>query len=359
MRRARSEFEGVVRRQMGLLQWPVLLLLGPAAFLLDQCCGTSSHSFRVFLTAVSEPDQGLPQFTVVGYVDDQPITHYESYTKKVLPLVSWMKEMEKERADYGKRQTQILQNEEPVFRGNLVTLQNHYNQTGGFHSLQCMYGCEVGPQNHRGGYFQFSYDGRDFISLDKETLTWTAAEAGAQVTKRSWDRDRARSRYWKASLEKECIEWLQRYLHYGKEVLQRTEPPVVKVTRQAHSDGMETLICQAHGFYPREIDANWRKDGEVWEEGTFRGVVAPNSDGTYHALVGIKINPKDRDCYRCHVEHDSLQEPLEVAWEEPASNIALILGCVLGAILLIAAAIAGIVLYRKWQAGYREAPTSD
>ncbi|XP_061476650.1 major histocompatibility complex class I-related gene protein-like [Rhineura floridana] len=343
---------------MGLLQWPVLLLLGPAAFLLGDCSGTSSHSFLVFLTAVSEPGHGLPQFTAVGYVDDQPIGRYDSNTKKVLPSVSWMKEMEKERADYGKRQTKILRKEEPEYRVNLVILQNRFNQTRGFHSWQCMYGCEVGPEGRKGGYLQHSYDGRDFISFDKETLSWTAAQPEAQVTKRKWERHRVHAQRWKASLEEECIEWLEGYLHYGKEVLQRTEPPVVKVTRQVYSDGMETLICRAHGFYPKEIDANWRKDGEVWEEDTFRGLVAPNSDGTYHALLGIQINPKDRDLYQCHVEHDGLKEPLDVAWEEPASNIAPIIGCVLGAILLGAAAIAGIMLYRKWQSGYKEVPTS-
>ncbi|XP_061465655.1 H-2 class I histocompatibility antigen, Q10 alpha chain-like [Rhineura floridana] len=126
-----------------------------------------------------------------------------------------------------------------------------------------MYGCEVGPEGRRGGYIQHSYNGRDFLSLYKETLTWTAAQPEAQVTKRSWDRDRAFTQHWKASLEEECIEWLEGYLHYGKEVLQRT-----------------------------------------------------------------------------------------------ASNIAPIIGCVLGAILLGAAAIAGIMLYRKWQSGFKEAPTS-
>ncbi|XP_061476649.1 H-2 class I histocompatibility antigen, Q9 alpha chain-like [Rhineura floridana] len=358
MRRERSEVGVLLWSEMGFLQWPVVLLLG-AALLLEECHGSSSHSLRYFYTAVSEPGQGLPEFIVVGYVDDQLFIQYDSSTRKTLPRAPWIKKVKGYKAGYWDRETEILQGTELLFRGDLVTLRNRYNQSGGFHSWQRMYGCEVGPEGRKGGYSQHGYDGRDFLSFDKETLSWTAADAGAQVTKRKWERDRAFTQYTKAYLEEKCVEWLERYLDYGKEVLQRTEPPVVKVTRQVDADDMETLFCQAHGFYPKEIDANWRKDGKVWVEDTFRGVVAPNSDGTYHALLGVKIDPKDRDRYWCHVEHDGLEKSLKVAWEEPASNIALILGCVLGAILLIAAGIAGIVLYRKWQAGYKEAPTSD
>ncbi|KAF7235025.1 Class I histocompatibility antigen, F10 alpha chain [Varanus komodoensis] len=83
---------------------------------------------------------------------------------------------------------------------------------------------------------------------------------------------------------------------------------------------METLVCQAHGFYPKEIDATWRKDGEVWLQDTFRGTVAPNSDGTYYTWLGIRISPQDRGRFWCHVEHDGLLEPLDVAWEQPSGE---------------------------------------
>lgn len=99
-----------------------------------------------------------------------------------------------------------------------------------------------------------------------------------------------------------------------------TEPPVVKVTRRTQYNGLETLICRVYGFYPKEMDATWRKGGEVWEQDTFRGGVLPNSDGTYHAWLSIEVDPKERDRYRCYVDHAGFPEPLIVAWEEPGER---------------------------------------
>uniref|UniRef100_A0A8D2JIY5 Ig-like domain-containing protein n=1 Tax=Varanus komodoensis TaxID=61221 RepID=A0A8D2JIY5_VARKO len=96
------------------------------------------------------------------------------------------------------------------------------------------------------------------------------------------------------------------------------EPPKMKLTRKAGQDDTETLPCWAHGFYPREIDMAWTRDGEVWLPDTFRGVLAPNSDGTYHAWVGIRIDPAERGRFRCRcrVKHDGLQNTLDKAWNE-------------------------------------------
>uniref|UniRef100_A0A670ZB99 Ig-like domain-containing protein n=2 Tax=Pseudonaja textilis TaxID=8673 RepID=A0A670ZB99_PSETE len=95
------------------------------------------------------------------------------------------------------------------------------------------------------------------------------------------------------------------------------EPPGVTLERSKTEmeDGMETHICRLDGFYPREIDASWRRDGEVWLEETFHGSLAPNADGTYHYWLSIRIDPKERGRYRCHVEHDGLPEPLDLALE--------------------------------------------
>uniref|UniRef100_A0A670HRR5 Ig-like domain-containing protein n=1 Tax=Podarcis muralis TaxID=64176 RepID=A0A670HRR5_PODMU len=279
--------------------------------------GSTSHSLRYFYTAVSEPGQGLPQFIDVGYVDDQQIIQYDSDTKEYLPRVPWMRKAEKEDPQYWHKQTQIAQGNQLAFRVSLQNLQNRYNQSRGIHTYQLMYGCELSSDGRKGGHHQYSYDGRDFIAFDKETLTWTAADTGAQVTKRKWDPDLAWNQGRKAYLEEICIEWLQRYLEYGNETLLRTgERGEGRGVQWGNYDGLETLVCQVHGFYPQEIEANWVKDGKVWQEGTLRGLVAPNSDGTYYLLLSVQIDPEERERFRCRVEHDSLEKPLDVAWEK-------------------------------------------
>ena len=82
------------------------------------------------------------------------------------------------------------------------------------------------------------------------------------------------------------------------------------------ADGILTLSCRAHGFYPRPIDVSWMKDGVAQNQDTQSGGIAPNSDGTYHTLVTIDARPEDWDKYQCRVEHASLQQPGFYSWGE-------------------------------------------
>ncbi|XP_062825518.1 H-2 class I histocompatibility antigen, Q9 alpha chain isoform X2 [Anolis carolinensis] len=341
---------------MGLSQEdPFLLLFGVSALLLGGSSGSSSHSLRYVYTSVSEPGQQEPQFFSVGYVDDQEFVSYDSKAKRRFPAVPWIRKVEEDDPEYWEQGSQLVWSAEQVFRMDLENVARYYNQSGGAHILQYMYGCELRKDGSKGGYDQLAYDGRDYISFDKETLTYTAADAPAQNTKRKWEAEPAIAQRNKAYLEDICIEWLQRYLDYGKETLLRTEVPEVKVTRKEDYDGMETLICRVGGFYPKEIDITWTRDGEVWMQDVFHGLVSPNSDGTYYTWRSVTVDPKERERYKCHVEHDGLPNPVDVAWEEPASNLGLIIGWVLGILLLIAV-LAGIAVYfRNSQDGYRAA----
>uniref|UniRef100_A0A8D2JKC8 Ig-like domain-containing protein n=1 Tax=Varanus komodoensis TaxID=61221 RepID=A0A8D2JKC8_VARKO len=290
--------------------------------LVKAACGeaaAASHSLRYFHTALSEPVQGLPQFVQVGYVDDQPIDLNDS-ARQELPQVPRM-ELHADGPWPWDRRSRAPWSAEQVSLANLATLQKYYSQSGGLHTLQWMFGCELRSDGSKGGYMQFGYDGRDFLSLDKEHLRWTAADATAQLTKRKWEAEPAIAQGWKAYLEGECVEWLRRYLEYGKETLQRTEPPEVKVTHQKSStENVETLVCQAHGFYPKEIEAAWTRDGENWEHGTFCNRVAPIPDGTYYISLYTDVEPEERGRYRCRVAHAGLSQPLALAWEGPAGE---------------------------------------
>ncbi|KAM6473933.1 major histocompatibility complex class I-related gene protein-like [Liasis olivaceus] len=297
--------------------WPrqaPLLLLGAAlgGFMPGGCCGSLSHSLYYFYLQVSEPSQGLPQFFIRVYLDDQPITRYDSLTRMMEPLVPWMEEVE----------SGTFLAPEWVFRADLEKLSKFSHQTGKLRIWQAMLGCELRKDGSQGGFLHYGYDGRDFISFNKETLRWVAAQPQAEKVKEKWDDNLGWSQRNKVFLENTCIEQLQKYLSCRNEALQRTEPPVGKVTHKAVSGTVEALICQAYGFYPKEISTTWRRDGEVCKYETFRRNVAPNSDGTYYVWLSIEIDPKERDLFRCHLEHDGLQEPLVLAWkEEPAETL--------------------------------------
>ncbi|XP_060541704.1 major histocompatibility complex class I-related gene protein-like isoform X2 [Pantherophis guttatus] len=326
-----------------------LVVVMVVVVLRESCFGASSHSLKYFYTGISEPSQGQPHFVTLGYVDDQLFSYYDSNSQRMEPRVSWMEKVGKEDPKYWDRNTQRERDSEEWFRENLENLRNRYNQSEGLHTWQRMVSCELQGNESKGGFWQYGYEGKTFITFDKETLTWVASNPQAQITKRKWDALRTQNQYIKSYLEGECIEWLEKYLSYGKETLLRTEPPVVTVSSKMEmEDGMETHVCRVDGFYPREIDASWKRDGEVWLQDTHHGPVAPNADGTYHYWLSIRIDPKERDRYQCHVEHDGLQDPLDVAIKE--SNLGLIIGCVVGGLVLVCLIVGILVFFRRNQA---------
>uniref|UniRef100_A0A8C5S6G6 Ig-like domain-containing protein n=1 Tax=Laticauda laticaudata TaxID=8630 RepID=A0A8C5S6G6_LATLA len=275
------------------------LALGSGAGVLH-AGGPLSHSLSYFYLHLPEPNQGLSQFLIRSYLDDQPIAHFDSLMGKMKPLVS------------GRLGTSAtLPGEEP-WTSFYHTL--HPGSPSGPHMCQAVLGCELQEDRSTGGFFCFGYDGRDFISFNKETLTWVAAQPQARKFKEKWEEDPGWSERNKFFLEETCIEWLQIYLSYKNKTQERTEPPVGKVTRKVVDESLEVLICQAFGFYLKEIRATWRRDGEIWEHETFRRNVAPNSDGTYYLWLSIEIDPKERDRFRCYLEHEGLQEPLDLAF---------------------------------------------
>ncbi|XP_015681189.2 major histocompatibility complex class I-related gene protein-like [Protobothrops mucrosquamatus] len=235
------------------------------------------------------------------HLDNQPIARYDSLTREMEPLVPWMERVE------------VKDFLEPdwVFRADLESVQNE-----GLHTWQAILGCELREDGSQEGYFHYGYDGMDFISFDKESLRWVAAQPQAEKIKEKWEDDPRWSQGNKVYLEENCTEWLQRYLSYGKKALQRSEHPVGKVTHKTASDNVEVLICQAFGFYPKEIQATWMRDREVCQYETLHRNVAPNSDGTYYVWLSIDIDPKEKDHYWCRVMPDDLQEPLVLAWKE-------------------------------------------
>ncbi|XP_063287546.1 H-2 class I histocompatibility antigen, Q9 alpha chain-like [Pelobates fuscus] len=301
-----------------------------------------SHSLQYYYTAVSVPGYGLPEFSVVGYVDGIQIDNYSSDTGRDVPVAQWL---EKEDPDYKERNTQIFKGAEAVFKHNVRTAMQRFNQTGGYHSVQNMYGCELRDDGSIGGYNQHGYDGKDFLALDTERWVYYPLSAQAQLTTQRWNSPEVRQgERNKNYLENLCIESLRKYIQYGKEELDRRVPPEVKVSDQK-ADGTTKLLCQAYGFYPRDVDVIWKKDGiEVPSDEAKK--VLPNTDGTYQITATVEVPPEEMDRHSCHVEHISLDKTLIVKWE-PKSN--LIMWIVIGVVSLavIGIAVAGFVMWKK------------
>ncbi|XP_032065692.1 major histocompatibility complex class I-related gene protein-like [Thamnophis elegans] len=343
---------GLPVARLGFLSAAVVLLLRGG------CADFSSHSLRIFYTVVLSPNLDESQCIVVGYVDDQLASSFDPSTRRMLPQVPWLLNVKKEDLHFSDFISQRASTMEWWFKTDLAILHSYHNSSRGIHSWQCKIGCQLSKDGHKQGHFQCGYDGENFISFDQKTLTWTAVNVHAQVTKRRWEADPLVIQNTNNFLEQECIQLLEKGLFYGKDSLLRKEPPLVKVSRRIQYNSMETLVCRIYGFYPKEIDATWKKDEEVWEQDTYRGGVLPNSDGTYHTWLSIEVDPKERDRYRCYVDHAGLPEPLILAWVEPAfvSNFGLIAGVigVVVAAVLIAAGVT-ICIKKRGRNAYRTA----
>ncbi|KAL1764257.1 H-2 class I histocompatibility antigen, Q9 alpha chain-like, partial [Sigmodon hispidus] len=206
---------------MGAMAPRTLLLLLAAALAPTQT-HAGSHSMLYFDTIVSQPGLGEPRYISVGYVDDTQFVRFDSdaETPRMEPRAPWM---EQEGTEYWEESTRISKSNEQVARVDLRTLLGYYNQSeGGSHTYQWMYGCVMGPDGSLlRGYTQFAYDGRDYIALNDDLTTWSAADTAAQITRRKWEREGAAERR-RAYLEGTCVQWLRRYLENGKDALLRT-----------------------------------------------------------------------------------------------------------------------------------------
>lgn len=70
------------------------------------------------------------------------------------------------------------------------------------------------------GYDQFAYDGADYISLNEDLSSWTAASGAAQHSRRRYE-DVDEAEVQRNYLERVCMDWLRKYLESGKDILLR------------------------------------------------------------------------------------------------------------------------------------------
>ncbi|XP_054557129.1 class I histocompatibility antigen, Gogo-OKO alpha chain-like [Talpa occidentalis] len=285
----------------------LLLLLAVAAAPRETRAGP--HSLRTFDTTMSRPGLRKPRFIVVGYVDDTQFTRFDSDSpgQSAEPQAPWAEQLGQEVWEEERR---ILRDQAQWSPVQLHFLRGLYNQSKTCsHTLQGMFGCEVGPDWRRlRGYLQFSYDGADYLALNLDLRSWTAVDMAAQITRLKWEEE-GRAERFRNYVEDKCLKWLRTFLEYGKETLQRTDPPKTSVTHHPTSEHQVTLRCWALGFYPADITLTWQRDGEDLTQEMELVDTRPGGDGTFQKWAALVVPFGEEQRYTCHVQHEGLLEP--------------------------------------------------
>ncbi|XP_033986911.1 H-2 class I histocompatibility antigen, Q9 alpha chain-like isoform X1 [Trematomus bernacchii] len=328
-----------------------LLLLGIVG---PRCTSARTHSLKYFYTA-SSGVPNFPEFVIVGLVDEVEMMHYDSNTKRAEPKQDWMNNITEEVPQYWERETQIFQGHQQVYKANIETVKQRFNQTGGVHIVQNMYGCDWDDETGEvKGYDNYGFDGEDFIILDLETESWIAPKPQAVLTKQKWEKNKAIMAQDKNYLTKICPEYLKNYVNLGRSFLMRTEIPSVSLLQKSPSS---PVSCHATGFYPDRALMFWTRDGEELHDNVDHGEILPNHDGSFQMSVDLDVSsfPAEHwDKYRCVFQLSGVKEDHVIVLDSAVIRtnrgnpllLLFIIGAVVAALALLIAGI-GFLVYRK------------
>uniref|UniRef100_A0A3Q3ETP3 Ig-like domain-containing protein n=1 Tax=Labrus bergylta TaxID=56723 RepID=A0A3Q3ETP3_9LABR len=296
------------------------------------------HSYKFFYTASSEVPN-FPEFVIVGMVDDIQAGYYDSNIKRVELKQDWMKKVTEDEAEYWEWLTERAVDHQQWFKVTLDILKRRFNQTGGVHIVQMMVGCEWDDETE------------DFIALDMKTWTWVAPQQQAVFIKQEWDKDKARIEYHKNYLTKDCVDWLKKFVNYGRSSLMRTDLPTVSLLQKTPSS---RVTCHATGFYPNRAMMFWRKDGEELHEDVDKGEILPNHDGSFQISADLQLPSDDWGKYDCVFQLSGVKEDIvtkldkreiKTNYVNPMNTVIPIIA-IIAALVLLGLAVIGYKKYR-------------
>uniref|UniRef100_A0A3B3C816 Class I histocompatibility antigen, F10 alpha chain-like n=1 Tax=Oryzias melastigma TaxID=30732 RepID=A0A3B3C816_ORYME len=312
-----------------------------------------THSLR-FLHTAAAGIPAFPEFVTVVLVDGQPFSYYDSQLRRELPRQSWT--LQAEEPDFWERRTNKSIVDEQVFRSKVEMIKPSFNQTGGVHIVQLMYGCEWDDETGSiKGRWQFGYNGEDLMALDLKTSTWTAPTPVATFRKHKKDKDKGWAIRMNNYLSQGCPDKLKKYVSYGKSTLLRTESPLVSLLQK---NFLSPVKCHATGFYPDRAVMFWRKDGNEIHEGVEQGQILPNNDGTFQMSIDLKLlsDSVEKKRYECVFQFSGANESIITKLEETkiqtngVNPYEVIIAVVIAVIIFAAVIIDWFIVYKARKA---------
>ncbi|XP_075179247.1 class I histocompatibility antigen, F10 alpha chain-like isoform X3 [Anomaloglossus baeobatrachus] len=89
---------------------------------------SDSHSLRYYCTGISSSLPGIPEFSIIGYLDDQLTELYSSDIKKRIPVAEWLKAYND--PEYWERTTQVCKGDEALFKQEVKIGMKRFNHSG-------------------------------------------------------------------------------------------------------------------------------------------------------------------------------------------------------------------------------------
>ncbi|XP_051745344.1 patr class I histocompatibility antigen, alpha chain G-like isoform X3 [Ctenopharyngodon idella] len=317
------------------------------------------HSLYYIYTGLSKPVDlpGIYEFTAMGLLDDTQIDYYNSEERRKIPTQPWMKEKLPE--DYWEKGTQSRKSKEQWFNLNVQIMMDRIrHDESDLHVLQWRVGCEVEQQGDEvkflKGIDDYSYDGENFLSFDIKESQWVASVDKALPTKRKWDNVPNLNQYTKGYLEKECVDWLNKFREYRDKELRNGSPPDVCVfARKSIYKTKLKLTCMATGFYHKDVMMNIRKYRTSLPEDEIKSIgIRPNHDGSFQMMKSVEIKEDKKAEYDCFVTHRTLNKPIIIKWDGTcqdclSKSVPFIIGIVIGVVLVLAFVLVSVVLKKK------------
>ncbi|RXN31256.1 integrin alpha-X-like protein [Labeo rohita] len=133
--------------------------------------------------------------------------------------------------------------------------------------------------------------------ISTQESQWVTKVDAALPTKRKWDNVLILNQYTKGYLEKESVDWLNKFREYADEDLRNSSLPDVHMFAKKTSDDRSKLklSCMATGFLPKDVQLSIMKnhkhlpDDEIESTG-----VRPNHDGSYQMRKSVEIKEEDK-----------------------------------------------------------------
>ncbi|TUQ19255.1 H-2 class I histocompatibility antigen, K-K alpha chain [Bagarius yarrelli] len=99
---------------------------------------TVTHTLQYLYTGATGIN--FPEFITVGQVDGGQFVYYDSNIRKAIPKTEWIQKVNADDPDYWNRETEGCQGQQEVYKANVATGMQRFNQTTGGASIALIAG---------------------------------------------------------------------------------------------------------------------------------------------------------------------------------------------------------------------------